>query len=438
MTWIFALLVASVTGNGNMWPAFLGAGNNASSSQSLPLQWTPTENVAWRAELPGGGQSSPIVWGDHVFVTSVEGPNKDVYHTVCIELAGGKEVWRKDLQNSFPVANSHYVSRAAPTPVVDADRVVALFESGDCVAYAHDGEELWRRVLGKDYGPLTAEFGLGASPCQTASKVFVLLEHDGPSCLLALDKKTGETSWKADRTPRISWSSPVVMEIDGITQIVISSAGSVDGYEAESGELLWSFTDVGGNTGTTPIDSGNGRFLIGASAGRNGEDAGSAADSNCLLQVARVNGEWSIKREWVAEKASPSWASPIMHEGLAYWINRAGVVYCFDAQTGEQVYANRIEQSCWATPIAVGDRIYFFGQQGLVTVLAAGREFKILAENESWNEGTLPAEAPLGEETSEERKAAAAMFSKPTLYGAAAVDGTLVMRVGNCVIAVRD
>ncbi|TWT73049.1 outer membrane protein assembly factor BamB family protein [Allorhodopirellula solitaria] len=437
MTWIFTLLLVSATGSVDAWPAFLGAGSTSETQQSLPLNWTPTEHVAWQAELAGGGQSSPVVWADRVFVTSVEGPNKDTYHTTCVDLGSGKELWRESIANSFPVKNSHYVSRAAPTPVVDADRVVALYESGDCVAYSHDGDELWRRNLGKDNGPLTAEFGLGASPCQSEAKVFVLLEHDGPSCLLALDKKSGETSWKAERTPRRSWSSPALMEIDGTSQVVVSSAGSVDGYDPESGELLWTFTDIGGNTGTTPIDSGDGRFLIGASAGRNGEDAGSSKDSNCLLKVAQQNGEWSVQREWVAEKASPSWASPIIHQGLAYWINRAGVVYCFDAETGADVYTKRIEQSCWATPIAVGDRIYCFGQQGVVTVLAAGPEFKVLAENETWNEETLPAAEPMAEETSEERKRAAAMFSKPTLYGAAAVDGTFVIRVGNCLIAVR-
>ncbi len=438
MTSIFMLFLAAMTSNGSVWPAFLGAGAKHNSAQSVPLNWSPTENVAWQVELPGYGQSSPVIWDSHIFATSVEGPNKDTYHTVCIDSASGKEKWRKNIANSFPVKNSHYVSRAAPTPVVDANRVVSFFESGDCIAYSHDGDELWRRNLGKDDGPLTAEFGLGASPCQTESHVYVLLEHDGPSCLLAIDKATGATNWKAERTPRRSWSSPAVMEIDGTTQIVVSSAGRVDGYDAASGDLLWTFTDIGGNTGTTPIESGNGRFLIGASAGRNGEDAGSAADSNCLLQVSRENDEWTVKREWIAEKASPSWASPIIHEGLAYWINRAGVVYCFDAESGEQVYANRIKQSSWATPLAVGGRIYFFGQQGLVTVLAAGRDFEILAENETWTENTLPAQTPLAEETTEERRSAAAMFSKPTLYGVAVADGSLILRVGNCLIAIGE
>ncbi|MCM2372150.1 outer membrane protein assembly factor BamB family protein [Aporhodopirellula aestuarii] len=437
MVW-FALLVLGVLPVGvESWPAFLGAGSQVKPEASLPLEWSPTENVAWQATLPGHGQSSPVIWGGRVFVTSVEGPNKDDYHTMCIDLATGRELWRKTIANSAPVPNSYYVSRAAPTPVVDGERLVVLFESGDCVAYTHDGEEMWRRNLIDDVGPLVAEFGLGASLCQNETHAFALLEHDGPSYLLALDKSTGKTDWKAERSERRSWSSPAMMRIAGVPQVVVSSAGTVDGYDPKNGELLWSFDEVGGNTGTTPIDSGNGRFLIGASPGRNGENAGSAADSNCLLEVMRDGDGWKVSREWVAQGAQPSWASPIVHQGLAYWINRAGVVYCFDEQTGEKVFTERIEQSSWATPIGVGDRVYFFGQQGVVTVLAAGREFKVLAENESWSEETLPRELELAGETTEERRRGAAMFGKPTLYGAAIANDTIVMRVGNCLIAVR-
>ncbi len=438
MTWFAILLLGVLPGDVDAWPAFLGAGAQQKTEASLALKWSPTESIAWQVELPGHGQSSPVVWGARVFATSVEGPNKDTYHTVCVDLASGRELWRKSIKNSSPVPNSYYVSRAAPTPVVDGERVIALFESGDCVAYSQDGEEFWRRELGQDYGPLTAEFGLGASPCQNETHVFVLLEHDGPSCLLAINKQSGQTDWKADRTPRRSWSSPAMMSIGGEAQVVVSSAGSVDGYDPPTGKLLWSFDDIGGNTGTTPMDSGDGRMLIGASPGRNGENAGSAADSNCMLQVARDGDGWAISRQWIAEGATPSWASPIVHQGLAYWINRAGVVYCFDAQTGEKLFAERIGQSSWATPIGVGDRIYFFGQQGLVTVLAAGREFKVLAENESWTEETLPAEPGLPEETSEERRRGVSMFSKPTLYGAAVANGTIVLRVGNCLVAIRE
>src|SRR5690606_32721247 len=111
------------------------------------------------------------------------GANKDSYHTICLDLASGRELWRRTVANSTPVTNSHYVSRAAPTPMVDRERIIALFESGDCVAYSHQGDELWLRKLGIDEGPLVAEFGLGASPCQNKTHAFVLLEHEGPSCL---------------------------------------------------------------------------------------------------------------------------------------------------------------------------------------------------------------------------------------------------------------
>ncbi|MCA9133853.1 MAG: PQQ-binding-like beta-propeller repeat protein [Planctomycetales bacterium] len=315
---------------------------------------------------------------------------------------------------------------------MDAQRVIVFFESGDCVAYSHSGEELWSRQLSSQYGPFVAEFGLGASPCQTSAHVFVLLEHDGPSYLLALDKGNGEVAWAAERTPRRSWSSPAIIQVMGQPQVVVSSAGSIDGYDPQSGELLWTFSDVGGNTGTTPIDCGQGRFLVGASAGRNGQSAAEAKRSNGMLQVERTAEGWHARRLWVAEDVSPSWASPIVYQGFAYWVNRAGVIFCFDAQTGEQVYAQRSKQPCWATPLASQERLYFFGKSGLVTVIAAGREFNKLAENQIWDEGQLPPEAPLAaDEVTEERRRAAANFRAPTLYGYAVANGRLVARVGN-------
>lgn len=434
---IFAWGMSAVHGEG-VWPSFLGAGASPAPT-SLPLTWSPTDNIAWQAELPGHGQSSPVIWGDLVVLTTVEGPKKETYHTIGLDLASGRELWRQSLTNSAPTDNSLYVSRAAPTPVVDKDRVIVLFESGDCVAFTHQGEPQWQRALGEQEGPIVAEFGLGASPCQTESRVYVLLEHDGPSCLLALDKRSGETVWRAERTSRRSWSSPAVIEVDGIPQIVVSSAGSVDGYDAETGALLWSFDDVGGNTATTPIDLGDGRFLIAASPGRQGENAASARESNGMMQIRRHGDGWEATKVWISEGPTPSWASPIVHRGLAYWVNRVGVVYCIDAKTGEQVYVERTKQSCWATPIAVDERLYLFGKEGLVTVLSAGREFDVLAENQTWDREALePEPPPIEEESSEQRRRAAEMFSGPTLYGVAVTDGRIVARIGNRVFCIGD
>lgn len=428
---IQSVLPANTSETPIVWPAFLGTGASA-PSQALPLHWTPTENVQWQAALPGHGQSSPVVWNDRVFVTSVEGPQKDNYLTACYSLTTGERLWQQSVANSTPIANTLYGSRAAPTPVVDAERVVAFFESGDCVAYTHAGEQLWMRQLGRDFGPLISEFGLGASPCQTAERVFILLEHDGPSWLVALDKSTGETAWNAERSPRRSWSSPAIIDVEGSPQIVISSAGSVDGYDPATGKLLWTFDDIGGNTGTTPIDCGQGRFLTGAAVGRGEESAPEAKRSNGMMQIRPADDGWQAERLWVAKDAAPSWASPIVHQGLAYWVNRSGVIFCYDAQSGEPVYTQRTGQSCWATPFANGDHIYWFGKDGLVTIIDSGREFKKVAENQVWDAEQLPPDASLPPpEEDEQRRRAAAAFSGATLYGYAVADGRFIVRIGN-------
>jgi outer membrane protein assembly factor BamB len=442
--WIMAGFFAITFSNSGFsqtvrWPAFLGAGASGIEANFIPSVWNPSENTRWTAELPGHGQSSPVVWGQLLFVTSVEGPLKDDYHVTCLDVANGKPLWHQRLKNSAPVENSYYVSRSAPTPVVDSDRLVVFFESGDCTAFDHDGGILWSRNLSKELGPFEARFGLGASPCQTDKMVFILVEHDGPSFLIALDKATGETRWKAERSPRQSWSSPAIIMVDDQPQVVISSLGSVDGYAAESGQLLWSFSDVGGNTGVTPIDCGDGQFLIGASPGRQGEHTESARQSNAMMKIVKHGEEFSLQRLWIAAEATPSWASPIVHQGLAYWINRVGVIYCFDASTGDNVYTKRTKQSCWATPLALGDRIYFFGKDGLCTVISAGRDFEVIAENSVWQEqDLLPDELPSRTEESSERQSANAMFSGPTVYGYAIAGDRLMIRIGKQIFCIAQ
>lgn len=418
------------------WPGFLGAGASPLNEADWPVQWELPRDLKWQTVVPGHGQSSPVLWQDLVFVTSVEGANKDQYHVLCLDAKTGEMRWQRTVANSVPVKNSLYVSRSAPTPVVDAERIVVFFESGDCHAWTHAGEPLWNRNLSADFGPFVAEFGLGASPCQSDSMVFVLLEHDGPGALVALNKSNGKTAWQAERSPRRSWASPALLQVGDELQVVVSSAGTVDGYQASSGKLQWSFSDIGGNTATTPQDLGNGRFLVAASGGRDGQNVAEARKSNCLLQVTKEGDDYVVNRQWVAEGATPSWASPIAHRGYAYWVNRVGVVYCVDMETGESIYSERTKQQCWATPLPVGDRIYFFGKDGLCTVLKAGAAFEILGESPLWNDEILAPEESLAEsEETPERRQAAAMFDRPTLYGYAVGDGVLVVRIGHQMFA---
>lgn len=420
------------------WPGFLGAGASPLKAETIPTQWSVEKNVAWKAGIPGYGQSSPVIWGDQVYVTSVAGPDKEQLHVVCYSLKSGKQLWDHIQPSTYPEKNSVYISRAAPTPVLDKNGIYAYFESGDIVALSHAGELKWAASLTKRYGAPKNKFGLSASPVQWQDRVIVLIDDEGPSYITAVSKADGSELWKTDRKSRVSWSSPMIVPVGEAQQVVCSSAGSIDGYDPKTGKQLWTYDEVGGNNKTSPIPAGNGEFLIGASPGREGDNNELAKKSNGLFVVKQQGAAWEPQFAWTNASPTPSWGTPIVYQGNAYWVNRVGVVYCLNARTGESVYTSRIKESCWATPVGIGDRVYFFGKNGVTTVLKAGNEFEVLAENELWTEDNPPVNnVPTAQETSAERRQGVAMFSRPTLYGAAIVNGYLVLRTGSQLYCIK-
>ena len=416
----------------------------------------PDKNIAWSRSIKGHGQSSPVIHGDRVFVTSCDGPNKETLVVACLQLSDGKVVWTKEQQSTNPERNSLYISRAAPTPVVDGKHVFAYFESGDVYAYTHDGELAWKMSLTDKYATPMNVFGLSASPVQTDDHVVILIDDeksrqgagppgaagkkgDAKSYIVALNKTDGSVAWKTDRENRTSWSSPAIVPVGGESIIVCSSAGTVDGYAPSDGKLLFSFDEVGGNTATTPIPVGDGQFLVAASPGRGegGDRAAMAKKSNGLMKVTKDGDNYSAEFVWTNSKLSPSFGSPIVHNGYAYWLNRTGSVMCVDARTGELAYQDRLE-AAWATPMGLGDRVYFFAQKkGLTSVIKAGPEFKVVTKNKLWD--SEPADDSLKSAAAEtgQRAAAAARFGGQTTYGAAAVSGSLLIRTGNMLYCIR-
>lgn len=435
---LFVLSLPLTLSAQEQWPGFLGAGASPLKAETIPTQWSAEKNVAWKAGIPGYGQSSPVIWGDQVYVTSVEGPNKEQLHVVCFSLKSGKQLWDHIQPSTYPEKNSVYISRAAPTPVLDENGIYAYFESGDIVALSHAGELKWAASLTKRYGAPKNKFGLSASPVQWQDRVIVLIDDEGPSYITAVSKADGSALWKTDRKSRVSWSSPMIVPVGEAQQVVCSSAGSIDGYDPKTGKQLWTYDEVGGNNKTSPIPAGNGEFLIGASPGREGDNNELAKKSNGLFKVKQQGDDWEPQFAWTNASPTPSWGTPIVYQGNAYWVNRVGVVYCLNAKDGESVFTSRIKESCWATPVGIGDRIYFFGKNGVTTVLKAGNEFEVLAENELWTEDNPPVNnVPTAEETSAERRQGVAMFSRPTLYGAAIVNGYLVLRTGSQLYCIK-
>lgn len=431
MLTLCALLLLLLSADQNAWPGFLGDGRTHIDPETLPLKWSPTENIAWTAQLPGHGQSSPVIVGDLIFITSVEGPMKDKNIVTALNLNSGEIAWQKEFPTSDPVTSSTFVSRAAPTPVADSAGVIAYFESGDIVALTPEGALRWQKSLSAEFGKSQNKYGLGASPVQSDDCVFLLVDHQGPSYVISLNKANGNTNWKTDRTSRASWSSPRIAEIAGRKQLLCSSAGTIDGYDLDNGRQLWTHHGVGGNRICTPSLCGDGSFLVGSQTSREFPDAESVKKSNFRMTVRKEADKWVPSIDWRTEDASPGMASPVVCGDTALWVNRTGAVFSYDAVTGEKLFTARIKQSCWATPVGVGDRIYFFGKDGVTSVLKSGRTFEILAENLLWDPETVEKDTRAIEaETDPNRKTSAAMHAAPEVYGVAIVNGRIVLRTG--------
>ncbi len=386
--WI-SVLLATVMGsaqaenlapNSRSWPSFRNGGTSVAQHAQLPIKWSATEGIAWQLELKGYGQSAPVTWNGVVFVTSVEGPQKEKCLLTAFDVATGQQQWQTEIKASTGLPSNYSVARAAPTPVVDARGVYAFFEGGDVVAVDHQGKVLWQRSLTTEFGKFDNHHGLGSSPAQSADAVFVNIQHRGPSYLIALDKATGQTKWKVDRKSSQSWSSPVTFERGEQTQVVLSSGGSVDSYAATTGEKLWSIGELSGNSVPSPLIAGSQLFL-GATLS-DFEVSENAAKSNLCLEFAG-NGQASVK--WRATRALSDYASPVVCGECVYFINRTGIIYCLDRQTGNENYARRLPSACWATPIVNDGKLYLFGRNGVTTVIKAGPEWVELAQNELWD-----------------------------------------------------
>lgn len=368
------------------WTEFRNGGSSHSAAQ-LPVTWSAENGIAWQKELPGYGQSSPVIFNGRVYVTAVVGPMKDQCQIVCLDLQTGEQIWTWSKDASSKAASNYMASRAAPTPMVDAAGVYAFFEGGDLVGLNHDGSVKWHRSLTSDYGKFENNHGLGSSPTQTTELVVVNVEHKGPSYLLAVEKSTGETRWKVDRPSGSSWTSPIVVNHDGNQQIVVSSAGTVDSYAVSDGKQLWTVGGLSGNSVPSPTAVGPYLF-VGARIPEFGSAQEASQSNLCLRLDSTSNGEHEVV--WRASKAVCDYASPVVDRDCAYYLNNVGVLYCVDSVTGETHYTERLGTTCWATPVVSGENIFFFGKDGKTQVIRSGPKFERVATNLLWDPKNAP------------------------------------------------
>ena len=392
-------LASPALGLATPWSEFLANGTGSlQPTASLPLEWSESRNVAWRAAIPGYGQSSAVAAPGSAYVTAVEGPNKEVVLLDCVDLETGRSNWTCRRDSSHRIEESDMVSTAAPTPVAGEDAVFAFFETGDLLAIDHKGNVLWERRLTEEFGPFGGRHGIGSSLRLCTAGVLTLVAHDGPSYLLCIDRESGRTLWKADRPKGVSWSTPVVLSHAGREIAVVSVGDGVEAYDTADGAALWQMEGFDGAFVASPVGSPGGAVIGSSAKGRTaairfGEDA---------AETPTVH--------WRAEEASCYFSSPLVHRGKVYVVSKAGIAFCLDADTGVELWHSRLESQCWATAVGLRDRVYFFGVDGVTTVAQAGDEFVALAKNTVAAEGRL--------------------------YGATVVDNGLLLRFGRELVRV--
>jgi outer membrane protein assembly factor BamB len=360
-----ALLVVGVAAAN--WPQFRGPdGTGVSPEKGLPTTFGPTENVKWKADLPGRSVASPVVFGKKVFITAASGPRLDRLHVVCLDTDTGKLLWHRQLTATGSTACHPKSSMAAPTPCVNADGVYCLFATADVAAFDLDGNLKWYRSLTTDYPNISNQVGMAASPILWKDFLIVPMDTVGDSFLAALDTKYGKNVWKIDRPKDTNWVTPTLRTVGDRTEVLFATAKESVAYNAADGKKVWSHAGEGAFIPTAVLAGDN--ILMPFRGG---------------LTCLRPDGQ-AVAEVWRAPKLATGYTSPLVYQDRVYGL-RAGVVICADVKTGKELWSERISKGkgqFWASPIGADGKVYTFDDAGICAVLQAGDEAKVLATND--------------------------------------------------------
>ncbi len=379
------------------WPAWRGPSRTGSApGGNPPIEWSETKNIRWKKAIPGLGLSSPILLGDRLYLTTAVPTGEEVenvpragrrdgippdqvlgYEVHALDRTDGSTVWKRTVRTEAPSGGTHPDGTwASGSPVTDGEVLIAFFGSQGLYAFDLDGTELWRR----DFGDMRTRlgFGEGSSPALHGDRVFVIWDHEDDSFMVALDKKTGEEIWRRDRDEMTAWTTPLVVEHGGRTQVITSATNRVRTYDADTGEPIWQATGMTLNAIPSPVYSDGVVYLTSGFRGSK------------LLAVRLDGAEGDVTGTenvvWSVDRDTPYVPSPLLHDGVIYFTkSNSGILSAFDAASGEALYANQrlgAVRNVYASPVGVGDRVYFASRDGEFLVARAGPTFEVLAENE--------------------------------------------------------
>jgi len=378
---VLPLLLASLgRAPGQEWTRFRGPnGSGVSDANTIPTQWTERD-FNWKIQLPGAGHSSPVLWGDRIFLTSGD-DQTNLLRVLCVSASQGRILWQK----AFPLKPYHknaFNSMASGTPAVDEQRVYVCWsvpERLTLIALDHAGNPVWD----KDLGPYVGQHGGGASPIVFQDQVILANDQDGPSFLIAVDAATGQTRWKTPRkATRACYATPCVYQPkDGRPALVFASQShGVYGVEPDTGKVLWELADAfDKRVVSSPVVAAG--LIVGA--------CGSGEGGNYLVAVRPGEAATNQKAElaYAIRKSAPYVPTSICVGNLLFLWSDDGVVSCVQAASGEVTWQERLGKHFFSSPVCVDGRLFCVSTTGEVVVIRASDQFKLLATN------------PLGETT---------------------------------------
>jgi outer membrane protein assembly factor BamB len=364
------------------WPRFRGpTGQGNTFEKRLPVTWSTTKNIVWKTELPGDGNSSPVIWGDRLFFTS-SGPEGLKRAVHCLRVSDGQLLWTTPLAEQKVEPNVRPKNGfASSTPVVDGERVIAYFGAGGLVCLDLEGKPMWHYPT-PDFA---STHGSGASPLLYND--LVILIHDqnkSASICVALNKKTGDVVWQRERAKAMGWATPVVVRVKDHDELLFAGGRTFKAYDPATGEELWT---LDGPTEEVVPAAVIGPNLVYSASGRQGPTLG-----------VRPGGKGNVAEShlaWRTVRGGPHVPTPVHLNGRLYVVNDFGIASCLNAETGENIWQARIQDKFSASGIEAGGLLYFCSETGITYVLRAADKFEIVAENDL-GEPILASPAALG------------------------------------------
>lgn len=365
------------------WPGFRGPGRQGiSNEKDLPTQWSETSNIIWKTSIPGIGWSSPIVFGDRIFVTTATDEGAS-FRLLCLDRKAGIILWDRQVLRQKPGHKQRLNSYASSTPVTDGKNVYLVAYDGSIAAVSTEGKTVW---MNSDF-EYFSEHGLGVSPILYKELLIVAFDpsSSGPdpklgwqkpwdkAVILALDKNTGKVCWEGKRgLSQIAHVSPQILSVSGKDQLISSAGNAIQGFDPATGERIWTVFSPG--EGVVPS------VVVGEDLIFTASGFGDSA-----IRVVRANGEGDVTKTHIAWESGddvPKIPSMLYVKPHLYLVTEAGVAKCLKAATGEVIWRQRLGDRFSASPVWADGKIYFLSDKGTATVISDGAEFKVLAKNE--------------------------------------------------------